>query len=170
MPDYDFSEGKVKATLPGCIISEDFARLLQQDSELPLQTVLALDKVQKQLPLSDEEWKDVKSRALVEGKKTSPYLSHSLVELLDNDVLKEQYVQNKAFDNDYYKKLLLTYLEEWGTTSRSKINALIENKLPDFLTPEQKRKKIANLLLRLKQAGKITLTERNEWKLIQNSN
>lgn len=81
-----------------------------------------------------------------------------------------KYVQNKAFDNDYYKKLLLTYLEEWGTTSRSKINALIENKPPDFLTPEQKRKKIANLLLRLKQAGKITLTERNEWKLIQNSN
>lgn len=166
MPDYDFSEGKVKATLPGCIISEDFARLLQQDSELPLQTVLALDKVQKQQPLNDEEWKDVKTRGLVEGRKTAPYLSHAIVELLGNDELKEQYVQNKAFDNDYYKKLILTYLEEWGATSRKNINRLLENKLPEFLSSPQKKKRISNFLSELKYAGKICLTEDMSWALV----
>lgn len=170
MPDYDFSGGKVKATLPGCIISENFARLLQQHPNLPLQTVLALDKVQKRQPVSDEEWKDVKSKGLVEGRKTSPYLSHALIDLLDNDEMKEQYVQNKTFDNDYYKKLILSYLEEWGASSRDKINKLIENKLPDFLTATQKKKRISNFLSELKYAGKIELNKEMKWSLTMRRN
>lgn len=165
LPDYDFSEGKVKATLHGCIISEDFARLLQQNPDLPLQSVLTLDKVQKRHPLADAEWKDVKTRGLVEGRKTSPYLSHAIIELLDNDELKEQYVQNKAFDNDYYKKLILSYLEEWGATPRKNINRLLENKLPEFLSDQQKKKRISNFLSELKAVGKIKLDSNMKWEL-----
>ena len=165
LPDYDFSEGKVKATLHGCIISEDFARLLQQNPDLPLQSVLTLDKVQKRHPLADAEWKDVKTRGLVEGRKTSPYLSHAIIELLDNDELKEQYVQNKASDNDYYKKLILSYLEEWGATPRKNINRLLENKLPEFLSDQQKKKRISNFLSELKAVGKIKLDSNMKWEL-----
>ncbi len=165
MPDYDFSEGKVRATLHGCIISEDFARLLQLNPDLPLQSVLTLDKVQKRHPLADEEWKDVKTRGLVEGRKTSPYLSHAIIEVLDNDELKEQYVQNKAFDNDYYKKLILSYLAEWGATPRKNINRLLENKLPEFLSDQQKKKRISNFLSELKAVGKINLDSNMKWEL-----
>ena len=151
MPDYDFSEGKVRATLHGCIISEDFARLLQQDSELPLQTVLALDKVQKQQPLNDKEWKDIKNRGLAEGRKTSPFLSHSIIELLNDETFKEQYVNNTTFDTPHYKKLIVAFLSEWGAATRRQIQQLIEKKLPDFLTPEQKSKKIGKTITQLNQ-------------------
>ena len=167
MPDYDFSEGKVKATLPGCIISEDFARLLQQDSELPLQTVLALDKVQKQRPLNDEEWKDVKTRGLVEGRKTSPFLSHSIIELLNDEAFKEQYVNNTTFDTPHYKQLIVAFLLEWGAATRRQIQQLIEKKLPDFLTPEQKSKKIANLLAELRAAGQVIYNKDEGWSAVK---
>lgn len=167
MPDYDFSEGKVKATLPGCIISEDFARLLQQDSELPLQTVLALDKVQKQRPLNDEEWKDVKTRGLVEGRKTSPFLSHSIIELLNDEAFKEQYVNNTTFDTPHYKQLIVAFLLEWGAATRRQIQQLIEKKLPDFLTPEQKSKKIANLLAELRAAGQVIYNKDKGWSAVK---
>ncbi len=167
MPDYDFSEGKVKATLPGCIISEDFARLLQQDSELPLQTVLALDKVQKQKPLNDEEWKDIKTRGLVEGRKTSPFLSHSIIELLNDEAFKEQYVNNTTFDTPHYKQLIVAFLLEWGAATRRQIQQLIEKKLPDFLTPEQKSKKIANLLAELRAAGQVIYNKDEGWSAVK---
>lgn len=167
MPDYDFSEGKVKATLPGCIISEDFARLLQQDSELPLQTVLALDKVQKQRPLNDEEWKDVKTRGLVEGRKTSPFLSHSIIELLNDEAFKEQYVNNTTFDTPHYKQLIVAFLLEWGAATRRQIQQLVEKKLPDFLTPEQKSKKIANLLAELRAAGQVIYNKDKGWSAVK---
>ena len=165
MPDYDFSEGKVKATLPGCIISEDFARLLQQDSELPLQTVLALDKVQKQQPLNDEEWKDVKTRGLVEGRKTAPYLSHNTVEMLETDELKEQYIRNKAFDNSYYKKLILSYIYEWKHATLPQLEQLLTNKLPDSYTPVQKKRKISNLLAELRRDECIIWGSGKVWQL-----
>lgn len=167
MPDYDFSDGKVKATLHGCIISENFARLLQQDPELPLQTVLALDKVQKQHSLNDEEWKDVKTRGLVEGRKNAPFLSHSIIELLNDETFKEQYVNNTTFDTPYYKQLIVAFLLEWGAATRRQIQQLIEKKLPDCLTPEQKSKKIANLLSELRAAGQVIYNKDEGWSAVQ---
>ena len=165
MPDYDFSEGKVKATLPGCIISEDFARLLQQDPNLPLQTVMTLDKVQKQLPLNDKEWKTVKSKGLVEGRKTSPFLSHSVIETIDSETLKEQYVRNKAFDNNYYKKLILSYIYEWENASLSQLEQLLSCKLPDSYSPVQKKRKISNLLANLRRDDCIACGNGKKWQL-----
>lgn len=167
MPDYDFSDGKVKATLHGCIINENFARLLQQDPELPLQTVLALDKVQKQHSLNDEEWKDVKTRGLVEGRKNAPFLSHSIIELLNDETFKEQYVNNTTFDTPYYKQLIVAFLLEWGAATRRQIQQLIEKKLPDCLTPEQKSKKIANLLSELRAAGQVIYNKDEGWSAVQ---
>ncbi|MBR5185403.1 MAG: putative DNA binding domain-containing protein [Akkermansia sp.] len=170
MPDYDFSEGKVRATLHGCIISEDFARMLQQDTELPLHTVLALDKVQKQRPLSDEEWKDVKKRELVEGRKTAPYLSHRTVEMLETNEFKEQYIRNKAFDNNYYKKLILSYIYEWERASLSQLEQLLTNKLPDSYTQVQKKRKISNLLAELRRDECIVWVSGKVWKLTAKGN
>lgn len=167
MPDYDFSEGKVKATLPGCIISEDFARLLQQNPDLPLQSVLTLDKIQKRRPVNDEEWRTVKSRGLVEGRKTSPYLSHNVVEQMDNEELKEQYVKNKAFDNNYYKKLILSYIYEWGHASLPQLEQLLKNKLPDSYSEIQKRRKVSNLLAELRRGECIICGSGKTWQLTE---
>ena len=165
MPDYDFSDGKVKASLPGCIISEDFARLLQQHPNLPLQTVLTLDKVQKRLPLSNEEWKELKSKKLAEGRKTAPYLSQNSIEMMDREELKEQYIRNKAFDTNYYKKLILSYLYEWECATLPQLEQLLTNKLPDSYTAIQKKRKISNLLSSLRRSECIFWDSGKRWKI-----
>lgn len=126
---------------------------------------MTLDKVQKQLPLNDEEWKTVKSKGLVEGRKTSPFLSHSVIETIDSETLKEQYVRNKAFDNNYYKKLILSYIYEWENASLSQLEQLLSCKLPDSYSPVQKKRKISNLLANLRRDDCIVCGNGKKWQL-----
>ena len=82
-----------------------------------------------------------------------------------NSDLKSQYVKNKSFDDDYFRKLILNYLERFGTASRKDIDLLLKDKLSDVLSDEQKVTKISNLLKRLRIAGTIKTTKNREWKL-----
>lgn len=54
LPDYDLSEpGLVKLTIYGSVVDESYTRMLMRNSELPFEDVLALDRVQKGVPISD---------------------------------------------------------------------------------------------------------------------
>lgn len=59
LPDYDLSNpAEVRPTIYGCVLDESHAKLLMQNSELPFEDVLALDRIQKGHPisgLSDEQ-------------------------------------------------------------------------------------------------------------------
>jgi ATP-dependent DNA helicase RecG len=55
LPDYDLREGKVKVTLTGKILSQDYARVLASNNDLSLEEIILLDKVQKKLFLNNEE-------------------------------------------------------------------------------------------------------------------
>ncbi|MEO6182720.1 MAG: hypothetical protein ABIP71_06415, partial [Verrucomicrobiota bacterium] len=60
------------------------------------------------------------------------------------------------------------YLKKFGFAKRPKINRLLEEKLSDLLTEPQKRKKIENLLQRLRREGAIIPNGKRQavvWKL-----
>ena len=62
MPDYDLSEpDRVRVRLFGKVLDENYTRLLIERTELKLRDVIALDKTQKKQPLTDEEFKRLKS-------------------------------------------------------------------------------------------------------------
>lgn len=66
LPTYDLSDPqRVVVSLPNHELSERYADILRRDPDLPLLTVLALDKVQKDLPLSESETSDLLERGLV---------------------------------------------------------------------------------------------------------
>ncbi|MEW6655014.1 MAG: transcriptional regulator, partial [Bacteroidota bacterium] len=64
------------------------------------------------------------------------------------------YIKNRAFDKDYYKKLIIEYLSKYHSASREDFDKLLLNKLPDILNEKQRLNKIKNLLSELSQKDK----------------
>ena len=75
MPDYDLDEPEtVKVRVHGKVIDEKFTRMLMQKTDLVLMDVIALDKVQKGKPLTKEEFRSLKDKELVEGRRPNLYV------------------------------------------------------------------------------------------------
>ena len=55
LPDYNFEDNKVKATITGKILDENFARIIIKNSELGLNEIILLDKVQKKKEISEHK-------------------------------------------------------------------------------------------------------------------
>lgn len=89
------------------------------------------------------------------------YLSAGVSAVLDE---KEQYIKNRAFHDDYYKKLIVDYLRQWGKGQRKDFKKLLWDKLPDSLTDKQKDAKIGNLLTSFRMAKVITQDDKNQKK------
>lgn len=156
MPDYDISEPNVtRMTIYGGVIDQAYSEILMQQTSLPLADILALDRVQKNLPLHDEMLKHLRRAGLVEGRKPNVYVSASVATATDKKAI---YIRMRAQDDDYYAKLITDYLTKFGHASRTDIEDLILLKLSDALDAEQKKNKIGNLLTNLRRAGKIRNT------------
>lgn len=166
MPDYDLSNGKVKVTITGKILDEEFARILIKNPELSLFDVLVLDKVQKKQLITETEFNYLKKMRFIEGRRPSIYLSCKVIEPTNNDELKAEYIANKSFDDAHFKDMILEYLKKFGQTKRNAIDNLIIPKLSAVLTDEQKKKKVGNLLSSLRLKGKIQTTAYGTWELL----
>jgi hypothetical protein len=165
MPDYDLSDGKVKVTITGKILDEEFARILIKNPQLSLFDVLVLDKVQKKQQVTDIEFNYLKKMRFIEGRRPSIYLSCKVIEPTNNDELKAEYIANKSFDDTHFKDMILEYLKKFGQTKRNAIDNLIIPKLSAVLTDEQKKKKVGNLLSALRMKGKIKTSAYGTWEL-----
>ena len=77
--------------------------------------------------------------------------------------LKTSYIKNKSFDDDYFKKLIIDYITNFGKATRQEITTLLENKLSESLSKQQKFDKITNLLSSLKKKGIIKVVDRQYW-------
>ena len=145
MPDYTITENEVSVTIYGKVINEKYVRLLKQDPNLTLSHIIALDKVQKQLPITDTEAKLLKSRKLIDGRKGKYFLSE-VVASETGDMA--EYVQNKAFNRKYYTDLAYELIKKQNSkgTSRREIESLLLPKLSKVLNDEQKQNYVRNLL------------------------
>lgn len=139
MPEYDLSGGKVKVTIDGKVIDEQFAKILVQVPDMSMSDILLLDKVQKQKRLSDDEIKYMRKKKLIEGRKPNVFLSRNIVRQTKDVGLKATYVKNKSFDDEYFRKLIIQYLEKFSIAKRSDIDDLLMGKLSDVLTIDQKK-------------------------------
>ncbi len=152
MPDYDLSENRVKVTITGKVLDVDYARILARNSELSLEEIMLLDKVQKKIPLSEEAEKHLKAHKLIEGRRPNYFLSKNVSQMTGQ---KAVYSKNKAFDKAYYLDLIMKAIEEHGFLERKDIDELLRKKLPDWMDDKQKKNKITNLLSELRRKGRI---------------
>ncbi|RRU14964.1 RNA-binding domain-containing protein [Stenotrophomonas sp. 278] len=156
LPDYDLSEpNAVKLTIYGGVVDPAYSRLLIQNTDLPLTDVLALDRVQKKLPIPDEAAARLRRARLIEGRKPNFHVSAAVAEATAN---KADYIRTRAQDDAFYAKLLTDYLEKFGQANRAEITKLLVDKLSDALDDKQKYNKISGLLTRLRRQEVIVNT------------
>ena len=170
LPEWEVESGKVSVTIYGKILNENFTQLLIENTDLDLKTVLALDKVQKQKSISDEDAKFLKKKKLIEGRRPNFFISAKVVSDTADGNLKADYIKNRSFDDEHFEKMILGYLERFGHATRQDINKLLSAKLPDVLSVDQKKNKITNLISKLKRKNFIdnTGTDRSsKWVLIK---
>lgn len=162
MPDYDFSESnKVVVTVYGKIIDEKYTYILFNHPELNLEMVYLIDLVQKGRTekLTKEAIQLLRKYHLVEGRVNNLFLSADVSKTMDAEA---KYIRNKAFDDQYYKDLIVSYLQQYGKAQRKDIKDLIWDKLPDMLTDKQKNSKISTLLTALRRKGVIKTDSKNQ--------
>ena len=153
LPDYDLiTPGFVTVSLNGRILDERYTRLLMERTDLNLEQVMLLDRVQKGLPIEKNEHRTLKNAGLVEGRY--PNLMVADVVAKATGTIGE-HVRERGFENRYYRNLMLELIREYGPVSRKEIDEVLLPKLPDRLNFKQKRDKVHNLLQELRRAGSI---------------
>ena len=144
MPDYDLSEeNRVKVTIYGKILDEQYSKLLLENTELSLVEVMLLDRVQKNIVITKEQSDYLRKHNLIEGRYPNIYVSKSISEIVNE---KSAYIKNSGFDDQYYKDLVLQYLDKFKSITKEDLDNLLLNKLPDSLNEEQKKRKIKYLV------------------------
>ncbi|MDR2880356.1 MAG: putative DNA binding domain-containing protein [Azoarcus sp.] len=156
LPDYDLSErGMTKMTIYGGVIDMAYSGLLIQKTDLSLADVLALDRVQKKLPIPDDTAAHLRKARLIEGRKPRYFVSASVAKATASVA---DYIRTRGQDDAFYAKLITDFLGIKGEATRAEINQLLWSKLSDALSDEQKDNKVANLLTNLRRQGLICNT------------
>lgn len=168
LPDYDLNEAYiVRLTIHGRIVDPAYSRLLIQKAALPLVDVLALDRVQKRLPVPDDVLQNLRRQKLVEGRKPNVHVSAKVAAATAN---KAEYIRTRAQDDEHYARLICDYLAKFGKADRAELDQLLTEKLSDALSGEQKRDKIGNLLTKLRRQERIFNAgsrSKPEWRLAE---
>lgn len=167
LPDYDLDEpGVVRLTIYGKIVDPAYSRLLIKETNLPLPDVMALDRIQKKLPVHDKTTiKHLRKAGLIEGRKPNLHVSAKVAQTTKT---KADYIRTKRQDDAHYVMLIIDYLNQFKVASRQDIDELLWNKLSDSYDEEQKKTKIRNLLTNLRRAEKIYNTgsrKSPKWRL-----
>lgn len=162
MPDFDLSTpNKVAVRIAGRIWDVNYTKLLMSKTDLDLKMVVLLDRVQKNLPITDEEIKQLKKFSLIEGRKPNLHVS-SAVAKITND--KASYIRKRGIDDEYCKKMILDYLKEFKEGKKDDFEKILLDKLPEILDISQKKNKIKNILQSMKNQGNIKV-EGKIWKM-----
>ena len=169
MPDYQIDQAKKEVTVKiyGKLINEQYYRLLKANPDLSLYDCIALDMVQKHETIDKDIAARLRKLHLVEGRYPKLFLSAYTAKTVDNKELKTEYIHNKSFNDLHFKDMIVQYLRSFGGATRAELNTLLQSKLSDVLTEEQKIRKIGNMLSALKKDGIIQLSEKKKWILVE---
>ena len=153
LPDFDLSQpDMVVVTIHGKVIDPNYTALLMEHQELPLPTVILLDRIQKRQPISRDEAVALRRLHLVEGRFPNLFVAAHIASVTGD---KARYIRNRAFDDEHYKQMISKYLQQYHKASRQDIDTLLLDKLSDVLSENQKRIKVKNLLAAMSRDGLI---------------
>lgn len=152
LPDYDLASRKsVSVNIQGRIIDENYTKLLIENSDLDLKTVILLDQIQKNKKISKEGHLLLKKNKLVEGRYPNIFVSAKIASTTDE---KAQYIKNRSLDNKFYKQLILDFITKYKSASRKEIDNLIIGKLSETLNEKQKKVRVKNILYSMSKEDK----------------
>ncbi len=151
MPDYILNESNiVSVRLLGQLLDDNYTQLLLSRMDLDLMDVIALDKVQKHRPLSPDEFKQLRSQNLIEGRRPNLFLSAKVAAATDE---KAAYIKNRTLDKPHYKAMVVSFLEKFGGSKREDLDTFLRDKISDILSKDQKTNRIRNMLQEMRREG-----------------
>lgn len=163
LPDYQLSAPqRVVLQIYGHSIDENYSKLLIEKKDLPLSRVVLLDRIQKKMGITDDAASMLKKEKLIEGRKPNYFVAASIAAATNE---KATYILNKAFEDDHYRNLILSYLTKFKQGDRSEFEKLIFPRLSDALNEKQKKDKVKNLLQAMKRDSFIRLNG-DKWMLV----
>ena len=153
LPDYDVSDpARVVLSLPGRFIDENYSRALLTRTDIDLSEALALDAVQKRGTADAAAVTRLRRKGLIEGRQGRLHVAGSIAAATDT---VDEYLHHRAFDDQYFCDLIVEFLRARGEGRRADFERLLQGKLSDLLSAQQKKNKIKNLLQKLRRAGVI---------------
>ena len=151
LPDYELSQPtKVVVRIFGQTIEENYARLLMERVDLPLEQTIWLDRIQKKSKVDPAQITELRKARLIEGRKPNWTVSASIAAATNS---QNQYILNKGLGDNAYKRQMLQRLEQFGPTSGTQLRDLIWDSLPQILTNDAKEVKVKNLRTALRVQG-----------------
>lgn len=130
-------------------IDENYSRSLMEHTDLPIEQVVWLDRVQKKLKVADEQALVLRKAKLIEGRKPNFFVSAVVAKVTNT---QNQYVLNKGFDDDHYKRTILKRLM-LGPATGDQLRQLVIDMLPAVLSAKEKETKVKNLRTALRVRG-----------------
>jgi len=88
----------------------------------------------------------------IEGRGKQIRISSKIALLTEQ---KAEYIQMRATEDANLKRMILDYLVQYKTATRSEIDKLIRNKMHNALTEKEKTTKLTNLLTSMRKANLI---------------
>ena len=151
LPDYDLKNpDRVKVHIYGEIIDEKYSRLLIENADLDIWSVILLDKIQKRVRINKDEHSRLKKQGLIEGRYPNLFVAARIAATTG---MKARHIRDRGFDKKYYQDMILALIKEHEPVKRQDIDELLLPKLPEVLSQKQKKTKINNLLYELSAKG-----------------
>jgi len=172
MPEYDLGEtDRVIMTIYGRQIDENYGRILMERKDLSLEEIVALDRIQKSQPIDREVAKRLRDKRLVAGRYPRLYLAADVARVTNSPA---DYTKHRAFDKQYYKDLVLTFLRQHREARPQDFQRLLLDKLSDLYSEDQRKAKVRNLLQEMaKEESIINVGARGnqaKWVLFKDNN
>ena len=144
LPDYEGSSAvRTVFNVYGQEIDENYSHWLMERTDLPIEHVLWLDRLQKKHKLDAAQVAELRRAGLVEGRSPKLHISARMAVAMGQEV---EYLNHKGLDSKHYRGLVLELLA-FGPQRRAKINAMLLPKLPaSIATGSSQRTYIKNLL------------------------
>lgn len=153
LPTYDLNDPqRVKVTIFGKILDPNYTRLLQANTALNLRTVFLLDKVQKKETITRTECDELRKQHLIEGRYPNIYVSFKVAKIVDR---QDDYIRTKGLDDQMYENFIYEALKAAPGSKKDFILRTVIKYLPEVLDEQQKRKKVSNLLQKMRKEGKV---------------
>jgi ATP-dependent DNA helicase RecG len=115
--------------------------------------------------LTDDQIAYLRKNNFIEGRKPNFYLTFKVIQPLENDDLKGQYIVNRSFDDKHFRNMILDYLKTHGDTDKFKIEKFIMPKLSPVLTDKQRKSKVTNYLTALRKNERIESMPGYKWRI-----
>ncbi len=153
LPDYEGSSPlRTVFNVYGQEIDANYSHWLMERTDLPIEHVLWLDRLQKKLKLSAAQVAELRRAGLVEGRSPKLHISAQMATATGQEV---EYLNQRRPDVADYKTVLCKLLA-LGPQPRAKVDALLLPKLQLWIPELAKRKEYVKALLKeMSKEGRI---------------